>query len=281
MSSSDYDDDARRRWNRKYRAAAEAWLVPDPFLERTFSQYVLPLFPQGGRALDLAGGAGRHAIWLAKQGWKVTLIDISETGVEQARQNAGPLASHIHFAVDDLTRFQASQTRFEVVMAFFFLERKIFSEIVRAVRPGGLLIYKTHTLAQAKLAGGPKNPAHLLEPGELLQLASGLRVLHYQERVEKKAIAELVARKETAKEIWAPQRYPQTARKIEERLVRGTGLEPARPCGHWLLRPARLPVPPAPLRFPSYHRARNSLRLAPDPPFAKRVPPTFAQFFAL
>jgi SAM-dependent methyltransferase len=197
MSSSDDDDDERRRWNRKYREAPEAWLVPDPFLERAFSQYILPLFPHGGSALDLAGGAGRHAIWLAKQGWKVTLIDISETGVEQAKQNAGPLAPHIRFVVDDLTRFQASQSAtFEVVMAFFFLERKIFSEIVRAVRPGGLLICKTHTLAQGKLPGGPKNPAHLLESGELLRMAEGLRVLHYREEVAEKATAEFVARKE-------------------------------------------------------------------------------------
>ncbi len=195
-------DDERKRWNRKYREAPGAGTstVPDPFLERAFSEYILPLFPHGGSALDLAGGAGRHAIWLAKQGWEVTLIDISETGVEQARQNAGPLASHIHFVVDDLTRFKASQTGFEtvfeVVMAFFYLEREIFSEMVKAVRPGGLLVYKTHTVAQANLASGPKNPAHLLEPGELLQLAVGLRVLHYQEEVAEKATAELVARKE-------------------------------------------------------------------------------------
>jgi hypothetical protein len=63
--------------------------------------------------LDLAGGAGRHAIGLAKQGWEVTLIDVSGTGVEQARQNAGPLASHIHVVVDDLTHFKAAQTHFE------------------------------------------------------------------------------------------------------------------------------------------------------------------------
>jgi SAM-dependent methyltransferase len=193
-------DDERERWNQKYREAPGAWLIPDPFLPRVFSEYILPLFPRGGSALDLAGGAGRHAIWLAQQNWKVTLIDISETGVEQARQNAGPLASHIHFVVDDLTRFKASQTefeaRFEVVMAFFYLERKIFSEMVKAVRPGGLLVYKTLTLAQAKLADGPKNPAHLLQPGELLQLADGLRILHYQEEVAEKATAELVARKE-------------------------------------------------------------------------------------
>ncbi len=201
FSSSDPDsDNERERWNQKYRESPGAWMVPDPFLARAFGEYILPLFPHRGSALDLAGGAGRHSIWLAQQGWEVTLIDISETGVEQARQNAGPLASHLHFVVDDLTHFKASQTEFEtafeVVMAFFYLEREIFPEMVQAVRPGGLLVYKTYTLAQAKLAGGPKNPAHLLAPGELLQLADGLRVLHYCEEVTEKATAELVARKE-------------------------------------------------------------------------------------
>jgi SAM-dependent methyltransferase len=192
----------RERWNQKYRdaSAASASMEPDPFLVRAFSEYILPLFPQGGSALDLAGGAGRHSIWLAKQGWEVTLIDISATGVEKARQNAGPLVSHIHFVVDDLTHFKAAQTQFdagfEVVMAFFYLERRIFSEMVKAVRPGGLLVYKTYTRAQAKLAGGPKNPAYLLQPGELLQLADGLSVLHYREETAEKATAELVARKE-------------------------------------------------------------------------------------
>jgi tellurite methyltransferase len=226
-SNSDANSNAEReRWNQKYREAsgASVSMAPDPFLPQAFSEYILPLFPRGGRALDLAGGAGRHSIWLAKQGWEVTLIDISETGVEQARQNAGPLASEIHCVVNDLTGFKAAQTEFEagfeVVMAFFYLERRIFSEMVKAVRPGGLFIYKTYTVAQAKLAGGPKNPAYLLQAGELLQLANayggvtgvspvqpgvpsrlstssnGLRVLHYSEETAEKATAELVALKE-------------------------------------------------------------------------------------
>ena len=78
----------RERWNQKYRESPGSWLEPDSFLLRAFSQYVRPLFPEGGSALDLAGGAGRNAIWLAQRGWEVTLIDISETGVEQARQKA-------------------------------------------------------------------------------------------------------------------------------------------------------------------------------------------------
>jgi len=207
-------DDEREHWNRKYREKPESWLVPDPFLLGAFSEYILPLFPRGGSALDLAGGAGRHAIWLAKQGWEVTLIDISETGVEQARQNAGTLASHIHVVVDDLTHFKAAQTHFDgyketgcketglkeasfnVVMAFFYLRREIFNEVVAAVRPGGLLVYKTYLKAQAKLPRGPKNSEHMLDPGELLQLAAGLKVLHSREEVAEKATAELVARRE-------------------------------------------------------------------------------------
>jgi tellurite methyltransferase len=198
--SSDASEHEHERWNRKYKESPGSWMVPDPFLPNAFSEYVLPAFPDGGRALDLAGGAGRHAIWLAKQGWKVTLIDISEKGIELARQNAGPLASHIHFVVDDLTQFKASQTHlargFDLAMVFFYLERSISSEIVSALRPGGLLVYKTHTSAQANLAGGPKNANYLLDPGELLRLTSGLRVLHYREKIEEKATAELVARRE-------------------------------------------------------------------------------------
>jgi SAM-dependent methyltransferase len=197
-------DNEREHWNQKYREAPGSWLIPDPFLARAFSEYILPLFPHAGSALDLAGGAGRHAIWLAKKGWKVTLIDISETGVEQARQNARTLASHIHFVVDDLTHFKASQTqletrfdetKFDVIMAFFYLEREIFPELLKAVRPGGLLIYKTYTQAQAKLQGGPHNTAHLLGPGELLQLVEPLNVLHYREEVAEKATVELVSRR--------------------------------------------------------------------------------------
>ncbi len=188
----------RERWNRKYRESPDSWREPDPFLLRAFSEYIRPLFPLGGHALDLAGGAGRHAIWLAKQGWKVTLIDIANAGIELARENAGSLASLVDFVEDDLSRFQAPQAQFDLVLAFFYLERRSFPEIVKAVRPGGLLIYKTLTRGQLELAGGPKDPAYLLEEGELPRLAAGLQVLFYREQIADKATAELVARKNSA-----------------------------------------------------------------------------------
>jgi tellurite methyltransferase len=188
--------DQRERWNEKYRTSPESWIEPDEFLPWAFRMFIQPAFPTGGSGLDFAGGAGRHALWLAQQGWDVTLIDISETGVEQARQKAGLLAPRIHFGVDDLTHFHAAQTQFDVVMGFYYLDRAIFPEIVRSVRLGGLLLYKTYTLEQLKLATGPKDPSRLLASGELSRLATGLHVLWEQEITGEKATAEVVARRE-------------------------------------------------------------------------------------
>lgn len=185
----------RDHWNQKYRESPGSWLEPDSFLLRAYSDYVRQCFPSGGRALDLAGGAGRNAIWLAERGWEVTLIDIADAGVEQARQKAGALASHISFLVDDLTGFTAMPTQFDLVVVFFYLDRNIFPELIRSIRPGGFFIYKTLTEAQLELPGGPKDPAHLLAEGELLRLATGLEVVHYREQIASKATAELVARK--------------------------------------------------------------------------------------
>ena len=189
-------DSQRERWNQKYRFSPQSWIEADAFLPWAFRKFIQRVFPNAGRALDFAGGAGRHAIWLAQQGWDVTLIDISEAGVELARQKAGPLAPRLHYVIEDLTGFRASQTQFDLVMVFNYLDRDVFPEIVRSLRPGGLLLYKTHTLEQLKLAGGPKDTAYLLEPGELARLASGLQILWVREEVSEKATAELVAKRE-------------------------------------------------------------------------------------
>jgi tellurite methyltransferase len=195
----------RERWNKKYRESPGSWLEPDPFLPLAFSEYIQPLFPTAGHALDLAGGAGRHAIWLVKEGWEVTLVDIAKAGLDQAGQSAGPLASRVHCVEADLACFEASQTQFDLVMVFFYLERRIFPEIVKAIRPGGLLICKTLTRAQLELPDGPKDPAYLLEEGELPRLAESLQVLHYRELIAEKATAELVARKKPNPAIPQPR----------------------------------------------------------------------------
>jgi SAM-dependent methyltransferase len=184
--------DERTSWDRRYREGSHASLKPDPLLPYAYEQFLNPLFPRGGTALDVAGGVGRHAIWLADRGWRVTLLDISQTGVNKAREHAGKCVSEIKFVVQDLTGFKTRSSQYELVLVFFYLEREIFPELVKALRPGGVLVYKTYTELQRKFAGGPTHPMHLLKLNELLRAFSVLRILHYQETIRDRGTAELI-----------------------------------------------------------------------------------------
>lgn len=185
----------RDRWDRKYRENTHFPLEPDPLLPQAYRDFVEPLFPNGGQALDLAGGVGRHAIWMAQHGWRVTMMDISEVGLGKARENAGQLASRISFQASDLTRQEWVASTYDLVMVFYYLERELFPRLVDALRPGGLIVYKTYTYLAPKVGKGPSHPMHLLAENELLRLFSGMTVLHYAETLRDRATAELVARK--------------------------------------------------------------------------------------
>ena len=188
-------ENERDSWNRRYREGSHGSLKPDPLLVRAFGEYFEPHFPRGGNALDVAGGSGRHAIWLAERGWHVTLVDISDVGVERARKNAAHLGDKVEFQVADLKNFKAGRRRYDVIVVFYYLERKLFPQLAKALRPGGRLIYKTYTREQRKFKGGPSHPLHLLKENELLKAFSDLHLLHYSETIRARAVAEFVGRK--------------------------------------------------------------------------------------
>jgi SAM-dependent methyltransferase len=185
----------RDKWNQRYLEGTHGNLSPDSLLIDAFDRYIEPLFPNAGVALDIAGGTGRHAIFLAKKSWKVRLTDIAEAGIANARQNADSLASRIDFRVEDLTRFDGARESYDLILVFFFLRREMFPELVKALKPGGLLIYKGYTRGQAKFGGGPTNPDYLFGENELLDSFRELQVLHYAELIRDCGRAELVGRK--------------------------------------------------------------------------------------
>ena len=183
------------KWNQRYLEGTHGNLPPDPLLVTGFEHYIEPLFPNAGYALDIAGGTGRHAIFLAEKAWKVRLIDIAEAGIVNARKNARNLAARIEFSAEDLSRFQGDDRSYDLIAVFFFLQREIFPALLKALKPGGLLIYKTYTRHQAKFGGGPTNPAYFLAENELLHSFRDLRVLHYAELIRDCGMAELVGQK--------------------------------------------------------------------------------------
>jgi tellurite methyltransferase len=187
--------DEQTSWNRKYREGSHCSLRVDPLLPYAYEQFISPAFPNSGTAMDLAGGVGRHAIWLARRGWRVTLLDISEVATVMAQENARACRNRMIFEWADATQFKAGPRKYDVVLVFFYLERKIFPELIKALRPGGLLVYKTYTELQAKFGKGRTHPMYLLKQNELLRVFSKLNVLHYEETIRNRVIAQLVARK--------------------------------------------------------------------------------------
>lgn len=188
--------DEKAAWNKKYSEGSHRSLEPDPFLVSAYDEFLSGSAP--GLALDVAGGVGRHSIWLAQRGWRVNLLDISEVGIKQAMANAESARTpeSISAEIRDLNVMQdLGREQYDLIVVFFFLQRELFPALISALKPGGFLIYKTYTAEQKSFAGGPSHPMFLLEPNELLHGFSSMRVLHYHETIQEKGVAELVARK--------------------------------------------------------------------------------------
>jgi SAM-dependent methyltransferase len=153
-----------------------------------------------GLALDLACGAGRHALFLAEQGWQVRALDGSRVGIDRMLDEARRrgVEDCIDARVCDLESdaFTLEADAFDLVCDFYFLHRPLFAQIRRAVRPGGLFVAAIHV----EDACAPHS--FLLAPGELRALVDGWgwEVVHGREGAStetghRHATAEIVARR--------------------------------------------------------------------------------------
>lgn len=136
--------------------------------------------PRRGRALDIAGGAGRHGIWLAQRGLDVTIADISVPGLARARDDAAAAGICISTLETDLELDPFPAGPWNLIVSVCFLERSLFAAYPAALAPGGTLVVVQPT--RKNLERHDKPPADfLLEEGELRRLAGGLVVVHYEE----------------------------------------------------------------------------------------------------
>ena len=137
-----------------------------------------------GPCLDLACGRGRHALFAAREGLRVVALDrdaaLLRKLADQAATERLAIAALCADAESPLgLPFPAA--RFGAIVVARFLFRPLAAAIEALLAPGGLLVYETFTRRQLELGRGPKNPAFLLEPGELATLFPGLSVLEYDE----------------------------------------------------------------------------------------------------
>jgi SAM-dependent methyltransferase len=149
---------------------------PDPSLARIAGEQT------PGRALDLAAGDGRNAIWLAAHGWDVTAVDFSAVALERARASAATAGVTVDWVNADLLEWRPAPRSFDLV-AIMFLHlprderRPVYAAAAEAVAPGGLLLVVGHDLANlTEGAGGPQDPEVLFTPPEIAADLAGFTV---------------------------------------------------------------------------------------------------------
>jgi len=150
------------------------------------------------RVLDLAGGSGRDAVYMAIRGMQVEMWDKLPDAIEKCRDLARRNAVEVATRVRDL-EFQPSipPYMYDVVTCFSFLHRPLMRSIADAVRPGGWVVYETFLEAQRERFGKPQQASHLLKAGELTLYFDGWEIIEYAEGLAgpRRIVASLIARK--------------------------------------------------------------------------------------
>jgi SAM-dependent methyltransferase len=191
----------RQKWDKRYREGSYGDRTHPTDLLADWLPRLADGEP-GGRALDVACGAGRNALFLAEVGYNVTAIDISNIALERAGQTARELGLKIDWILADLELGQAAtglpQGPFDLVVMIRYVNMLLIPVLASRLSDQGYLVCEEHLETDQEVIG-PKNPAYRLKPDELLNAASGLEVQFYQEGMvedpdgRKAALAQLVA----------------------------------------------------------------------------------------
>ncbi len=188
----------RIKWNDKY-LQRESPTDPSRIVTKHYA------LSRPGKALDIAAGTGRNSVFLAKHGFSVEAVDISDVGL---RQISG-LYPDLHPLCVDLDTFDIPAGRYDIILNIRFLNRRLFPLIVEGLVPGGILIFESYlerpegtdlSACDAQAGEGPACRDYRLRENELLHAFLPLKILYYREGnfpdpKNRGAVASLVAMK--------------------------------------------------------------------------------------
>lgn len=189
----------REDWNQSYADTGLLWsAAPNRFLVAEVGEL------EPGRALDLACGEGRNAVWLAEQGWQVVGVDYSDVALAKAARLAAERGVDVELLEADLLVYEPPSLGYDLVCVLYLQlpqdeRRLVLGRAAAAVAPGGTFLLVGHDLTNlAEGHGGPSDPAVLLTPEDVraelpgLEVVKAERVLRPVEGAERPAIDALV-----------------------------------------------------------------------------------------
>lgn len=167
----------RTKWDQKYREGEGAALEPPAWLHEVRGE-----LPPRGRAVDIAAGRGRIALWLAAEGFAVTAVDISAVGLAAAEAEGRRRGLTISTRCEDLEQLEAGALggAFDAISCFRYRQPSLWGPLRRALAPGGVLLMEAATVVNLERHDKPPE-RFLLRPNELLTAADGLFVAYYRE----------------------------------------------------------------------------------------------------
>jgi tellurite methyltransferase len=159
---------------------------------RSFVERIAGDLPPG-RALDLACGSGRNAVWLANRGWDVAAVDVSTDALAELRKAAPAVTAY----VADLEKheFTIEQAAWDLIIDSYYLQTDLFAPICRGLKPGGVAIVIVHMFEP-----GHESSRFSLHPGELRRYFMGEEIISYyegkpEENTEARSIAHIAIRR--------------------------------------------------------------------------------------
>lgn len=164
----------RQMWNDRY---ADKDLVWSAGPNELFAREVQGLKP--GKAMDVACGEGRNAIWLAEQDWDVTAIDFSDVAIEKGKQIAAKRGVNVNWIAEDVSAWKLPEHEFDLVAVLYLHttidERNQWLEnVISSVKPSGTFVYIAHDPDNIENGvGGPQDPALLPTVAEITGALKG------------------------------------------------------------------------------------------------------------
>ncbi len=155
----------QQKWNSRYKENTGA-LTPSKIVKQ-FGKLIQP----SGRALDLACGNGRNSLFLAKKGFEVDAVDISDVAINRLQKKHNP---SIKASCTDLDIWTIPQNRYDLILNIRFLDRRLFSQITAGLKPGGLLIFQSFI--------GKKETRYCLNKNELRHAFLSLDIIFHEEK---------------------------------------------------------------------------------------------------
>lgn len=168
----------RHQWDERYSTAELIWRAePNRFLVAE----VAGLGP--GRALDLACGEGRNALWLAEKGWSVTAVDFSAVALAKGRRLAAERHVEVDFVEADVLEWEPPPPTFDLVVVMYLQlpqgsRRRVLGAALRALAPAGTVLVVGHDSTNLTEGyGGPQDPSVLFSPEDIVADLAGLEVV--------------------------------------------------------------------------------------------------------